>query len=95
MAHHALATTNHAGGVLGSISSGRPIVVRVAIKPTPSIARKQETVNLLETQKASLTVGGRHDVCIVPRAVAVVESMMAITLCDFALRAELIPRVIE
>ncbi len=88
-------TTNHAGGVLGGISSGMPIVVRVAIKPTPSIARKQDTVNLLETQKASLTVGGRHDICVVPRAVAVVESMMAITLCDFALRAELIPRVIE
>ena len=53
------------------------------------------TVNIKDMENASLTVKGRHDVCIVPRAVAVVESMMAVTLCDFAMRAELIPRVIK
>ncbi|MFC2031852.1 chorismate synthase [Chloroflexota bacterium] len=87
--------TNNAGGILGGISNGMPIVVRVAIKPTASIARNQETVNLKNMESANLTVKGRHDVCIVPRAVAVVEAMMAVTIADFAMRAELIPRVIK
>jgi chorismate synthase len=88
-------TTNNAGGILGGISNGMPVVVRVAVKPTASIARNQGTVNLTTVEKADLAVKGRHDVCIVPRAVAVVESMMAVALCDFALRAGLIPRVIK
>ncbi len=87
--------TNNAGGILGGISSGMPIVIRVALKPTSSIARSQETVDMKSMERASLTVMGRHDICIVPRAVVVVESMMAVTLCDFAMRAELIPRVIK
>ncbi|MBA7629475.1 Chorismate synthase [subsurface metagenome] len=87
--------TNNAGGVLGGISNGMPIIVRVAIKPTSSIAKSQQTVNIKDMESASLQVTGRHDVCIVPRAVVVVESMMAVTLCDFAMRAELIPRVIK
>lgn len=87
--------TNNAGGILGGISSGMPIVVRVALKPTSSIARSQETVDMKSMERASLTVMGRHDICIVPRAVVVVESMMAVTLCDFAMRAGLIPRVIK
>jgi len=87
--------TNNAGGILGGISSGVPIVVRVAVKPTASIAKSQQTVNIEKMEEASLAVRGRHDVCIVPRAVAVVESMMAVTLCDFAMRAGLVPRVIK
>ncbi len=87
--------TNNAGGILGGISNGMPIVVRVAIKPTPSIAKSQETLNLKDMENASLEVKGRHDACIVPRAVPVVESMLAVILCDFAMKAGLIPRVIK
>jgi len=87
--------TNNAGGILGGISNGMPILVRVAIKPTSSIARNQETVDIKSMKGASLEVKGRHDVCIVPRAVAVVEAMMAVTLCDFAMRAGLIPGVVK
>ena len=90
-----ITTTNNAGGVLGGISSGMPIVVRVAVKPTSSIVKNQETVNMASMEKATLGVRGRHDVCIVPRAVPVVEAMMAVTLCDFAMRAGLIPKVIK
>ena len=72
-----------------------PLVVRVAIKPTPSIAVEQATVDIQKMKNTTIKVGGRHDVCIVPRAVPVVEAMMAVTLGDFAMRAGLIPGVIK
>jgi len=87
--------TNNAGGILGGVSSGMPILVRVAVKPTSSITQNQETVDIKKMETATLAVKGRHDACIVPRAVPVVESMVAVTLCDFAMRAGLIPRVIK
>ena len=87
--------TNNAGGVLGGISNGMPIVVRVAVKPTSSIAISQQTVHIKNRESATLAVKGRHDTCIVPRVVVVVEAMMAVTIVDFALRAGLISRVIK
>jgi chorismate synthase len=87
--------SNNAGGILGGISNGMPIVVRVAVKPTPSISIKQETVDIKKMQKTEIEVKGRHDTCIVPRAVPVVESMMAVTICDLAIRAGLIPAIIK
>jgi chorismate synthase len=87
-------TGNRAGGILGGISDGMPVVVRAAFKPTPSVSRPQQTVDLRHMVGAELSVAGRHDTCIVPRAVPVVSSMIAVTLADFALRAGIIPRVI-
>lgn len=73
--------TNFAGGVLGGISDGSDIVLRVAIKPTPSILKKQNTLNKQKKEK-TIEIVGRHDPVIVPRAVVVVESMVAITLVE-------------
>ena len=87
-------STNNAGGILGGISNGMPIVVRIAVKPTPSISIEQTTADIKKMENTEISVGGRHDACIVPRAVVAVEAMMAVTLCDFALRAGTIPRVI-
>lgn len=77
--------TNHAGGVLGGITSGMPLVVNVAVKPTASIGQAQDTVDLVTRENTSLTIHGRHDPCIVPRAVPVVEAVTALTLFDMIL----------
>ena len=74
--------TNHAGGILGGISTGMPLILRAAFKPTPSIAKKQLSVDLPERKDAEITVPGRHDPCIVPRAVPVVEAAVAVVLTD-------------
>jgi len=88
------AVTNNAGGVLGGLSSGMPIVVRVAVKPTPSISKEQKTVDLMQMKETTLQVKGRHDSCIVPKAVPVVEASVALVLVDQLLQAGLIPKVL-
>lgn len=74
--------TNHNGGILGGISNGMPIVFKVGIKPTPSISLKQETVNVKTKENSTLEIKGRHDPCIVPRAIVVVEAMAALGILD-------------
>ena len=77
--------TNHAGGSLGGLSDGSPLILRAAVKPTSSISRMQNTVNEAG-EDTEILVKGRHDPLIVPRAVVVVESMTAITLADLLLQ---------
>jgi chorismate synthase len=83
--------TNHAGGVLGGLATGMPIVVRVAVKPTSSIARSQRTVDLARHVDTTITVTGRHDPCIVPRAVGVLENLTGFCLADLLLRGGFLP----
>lgn len=81
-AGHVTTATNNHGGILGGITSGMPIVFRVAIKPTASIAKPQQSVHLPTDTQTTLVIKGRHDPCIVPRAVPVVEAVTAITMLD-------------
>lgn len=74
--------TNNCGGILGGITNGMPIIFRAAVKPTPSISQKQKTVDLQKKENAELEVHGRHDPCIVPRAVPVIEAVTAIAIAN-------------
>ncbi|HYA10319.1 MAG TPA: chorismate synthase [Thermoplasmata archaeon] len=83
--------TNHAGGILGGLTTGMPVVARVAVKPTSSVAVRQRTVNLRTRTPEEIVVTGRHDPCIVPRAVVVLEDISAFALADLAFEGGFLP----
>ena len=86
--------TNNAGGILGGLSTGMPIIMRVAFKPASSIAKRQQTVDIKTKKATDLRVEGRHDPCVVPRAPPVVDSLVSFTLADLALQGGFIKPVL-
>ena len=87
--------TNNSGGVLGGMSTGMPLLLRVAFKPPSSIAKEQRTVNISKMEETALEVRGRHDPCVVPKAVPVVQAMVAVGIADLMIRGGSIPRVLK
>jgi len=87
--------TNNAGGILGGLSNGMPLVIRIGFKPAASIAKTQKTLDISRKSEASLEVPGRHDPCVVPRAPPVVECVVSTVLADHAIMAGLIPSVLR
>ena len=79
---HVVTETNNCGGILGGITDAMPIVFRAAFKPTPSIAKPQQSINMKTMTQQEIRIAGRHDACIVPRAVPCVEAAAAIAVYD-------------
>ncbi len=75
--------TNHAGGICGGMATGMPVIFRVCVKPTPSISREQDTVDMNAHENSKIIIHGRHDPCIVPRAVSVIRAVTALALYEF------------
>ena len=86
--------TNNSGGILGGISNGMPITMRIAFKPASSIAQKQSTIDIKTKKETILQVKGRHDPCVVPRAPPVVDALVALTIADHALISGIIKPVL-
>jgi chorismate synthase len=90
-----LTKTNNSGGILGGITDGMPIVLRLALKPAASISKIQKTVDLQKRTETEIQVKGRHDPCVVPRAPPIVDSIVAVILLDNCLKCNLIPQVLS
>jgi chorismate synthase len=86
--------TNNSGGIIGGLTNGMPIVIRVGFKPASSIAKKQRTVSLSKHSECDIIVPGRHDPCVVPRAPPIVEALVSLILSDLGIRAGFIPPVL-
>ncbi len=86
--------TNHAGGIVGGITNGNELVFRLAIKPTSSTPKEQESLNWDTEQVEKFSIKGRHDLCVALRAPVIVEAVTAIVLCDLMMLEQRIPRII-